>query len=114
MRKHTPGEKTMKRMLTELGYKFHQQHILPSPKSFYLLDFYISDSCNVAIEVNGEHHNYNPAQVGWDKMRDAYLASIGIVTIRIMNRALTPSEYDATKRYLKRRLDRLRFKQTRL
>lgn len=117
MRHHTPYEKTMKKMLKSLGYRFHQQHIIPSNHSFYILDFLlIFQNCDIAIavEVDGDHHQFNPHQREWDATRDKYLKSIGVTMIRVNNRALTNSEFEATRRWLKRTIDRLRFKQTRL
>jgi very-short-patch-repair endonuclease len=114
MRRHTKGEVTMKKLLKSLGYRFHQQHIIPNPHSFYILDFLLLPGCDVAIEVDGDHHLFNPHQREWDLMRDKYLKSIGITMIRVNNRALMNSEYDATRRWLKKTIDRLRFKQTRI
>lgn len=118
MRNHTPYEKTMKRLLKELGYKFHQQVVIPSPRSFYIVDFLIPDIpkslTGIVIEVDGEHHAYSPAQLGWDKQRTAYLKSIGLRVIRVANRALTQYEYPKTKKWLSRSIERLRMKQTRI
>lgn len=104
----------MKKMLKSLNYKFKQQYVVSNPRSFYILDFILTPSCDVAIEVDGDHHQFDPRQREWDMIRDKYLKSIGIQVIRVNNYALTNSQYESTKRWLSKTINRLRFKQSRL
>ncbi|HEX7781520.1 MAG TPA: endonuclease domain-containing protein [Sphingobium sp.] len=59
------------------GLKFRRQH----PSGVYILDFFCSDA-RLAIEVDGEVHarGINPER---DQVRDAWLVSTGIETLRI-------------------------------
>ncbi len=106
----------MKRMLKSLGYRFKQQFVIASPKSFYILDFYLCfvNESGIDVEVDGDHHSFSPAQIGWDKMRTAYLNSIGITVIRINNHALTEPDYAKTRKWLYKTIEGLRVKQSKL
>ena len=59
------------------GVQFRRQH----PAGPYLLDFYCA-TANLAIEVDGEAHNYGnrPAR---DLVRDKWLDEQGVRTLRI-------------------------------
>jgi very-short-patch-repair endonuclease len=114
MRNHTPHERMMKRMLTDLDIKFKQQFIIPSPtKSFYILDFMLLDLA-IAVEVDGDHHTRNPIQAMWDRERTAHLNRLGVQVIRINNHALTNSKYEDTKKYLYKTIQRIKIKQIKL
>jgi very-short-patch-repair endonuclease len=62
------------------GLKFRRQH----PAGPYVLDFYC-EAARLCIEVDGAAHDFgdNPAA---DQHRDAWLASTGIRTVRIVAR----------------------------
>ncbi|MGV3616406.1 MAG: endonuclease domain-containing protein [Fimbriimonas sp.] len=57
------------------AYKFRRQH----PVGPYFLDFFCREA-SLAIELDGEQH---ADQVAYDARRDAWLASQGILVIRI-------------------------------
>jgi len=59
----------------KLGYRFRRQH----PIGPYALDFYCP-KIKLCIEVDGEQHLLTK---GRDARRDAFLASYGVLTIRI-------------------------------
>jgi very-short-patch-repair endonuclease len=60
------------------GMKFRREH----PTGEYSLDFYCGDA-RLAIEIDGEAHERGdrPAR---DERRDAWLATKGIVTMRVL------------------------------
>jgi very-short-patch-repair endonuclease len=57
------------------GYKFIKQKIVYN----YILDFYCSELL-LAIEIDGDTHN-----IEYDKVRDDFVASLGIQTLRFSN-----------------------------
>ena len=59
----------------KIGWKFRRQH----PIGPYSLDFYCAE-LKLCVEVDGEQHGLRIEQ---DRKRDAYLADLGIRTIRI-------------------------------
>lgn len=59
----------------KLGYRFLRQ----KPMGRYILDFYCA-SLKLCIEIDGESHR---GKEKYDQERDAYLADIGIKTMRI-------------------------------
>ncbi len=58
-----------------LGYRFRRQ-VAMGP---YILDFYVPRA-KLCIEIDGEQHALRQEQ---DERRDAFLADLGILTIRI-------------------------------
>jgi very-short-patch-repair endonuclease len=58
-----------------LGYKFTRQKIVFN----YILDFYCSELL-LAIEIDGDTHS-----IEYDKVRDSFIESIGITTLRFSN-----------------------------
>ena len=76
----TPAEKLIWDSLLknrQMGYIFLRQ----KPIGRFILDFYCSE-LSLAIEIDGDSHI---EKVGRDQLRDAYLNSIGIKTIRFTN-----------------------------
>jgi len=59
----------------QLGYRVGRQ-VTMGP---YILDFYVP-SAKLCIEIDGEQHS---ASVEKDRLRDAFLAERGILTVRI-------------------------------
>jgi len=59
------------------GYKFRCQH----PVYRYILDFYCHKAM-LAIEIDGPVHKYRRK---YDTIRDEFIKSIGIITIRFSN-----------------------------
>jgi len=60
------------------GYRFRCQH----PIYRYILDFYCHKAM-IAIEIDGGIHQH---QKSYDKYRDDFLASIGIITLRFSDK----------------------------
>ena len=63
--------------LRKSGLAFPRQH----PIGPYVLDFYCARA-RLAVEIDGEHHYYEE-QERKDVVRDAWLSSQGIETLRI-------------------------------
>jgi very-short-patch-repair endonuclease len=81
----TPEERKLWQQLRNQkmgGLKFRRQH----PCGSYVLDFYCIEK-QVNIELDGKQHT-DPEQRKQDEVRDEFLASQGITTIRIWNRAI--------------------------
>ena len=60
------------------GLRFRRQH----PVGNFILDFYCA-SCKLAVEVDGEIHNY---QVDYDTARTDKLAEYGYTVLRFSNK----------------------------
>jgi very-short-patch-repair endonuclease len=69
-----------------LGFRFRRQYSIGP----YFLDFYVP-SARVCIEIDGEQHAERQEA---DAKRDAYLAEMGILTIRIPSLDLFYRERD--------------------
>jgi very-short-patch-repair endonuclease len=67
---------------TRAGLKFRRQQ----PIGPYVVDFYCAQ-LNLAIEVDGDHHN-QPGMIESDFKRTAYLHARGIEVVRIPNRTV--------------------------
>ena len=68
----------------ELGFQFRRQ----SPVGPYCLDFYCVEA-QVCVELDGDSHWAREAR---DMVRDNYLLSQGILTIRIANESMDGDE----------------------
>lgn len=71
----------------------------------YILDFYSSYS-RLDIELNGEHHQFNPKQMEHDRIRQMVLNNNGIYVVRFSNFDVlrnTESVIDSISKKLKRR-----------
>ena len=76
----TPEEKHLwYDFLKKLPYNARRQHNIGN----YIVDFYIAEKKTV-IEIDGRQH-YLPEHISADKVRDAYLASLGITVLRYKN-----------------------------
>ena len=68
--------------LKDLPIMVHRQKVFGN----YIVDFYIASS-SLVIELDGSQH-YEPAEQAADKVRDAYLNSLGLTVLRIPNNAI--------------------------
>ena len=59
------------------GYKFRQQHVIDR----YIADFYCHQT-KLVIEVDGSSHDHRKTE---DRLRDAYMESLGYTVIRFTN-----------------------------
>jgi very-short-patch-repair endonuclease len=78
----TWAEKLMWRWLRDRrfsGYKFRRQH----PLGIYYLDFFCEEA-ELNIELDGRQHGF-PAQQSADAVREKFLQSYGIKTLRFWN-----------------------------
>ncbi len=85
----TWAEKRLWRLLRSrrlAGYKFRRQH----PEGRYYLDFYCLEAM-LAVELDGFGHGI-PGQREYDRNRDEYLVSRGILVKRIWNNQLVRTE----------------------
>jgi very-short-patch-repair endonuclease len=81
-KKETWAEQLMWRWLRARrfsGYKFRRQH----PEGVYYLDFYCEEA-SLAIELDGFGHGH-PDQQKHDAVREKFLTSRGIKTLRFWN-----------------------------
>ena len=58
------------------GYDFDRQKIIGD----YIVDFYCAN-CDVVIEIDGSSHD---EKVDYDRERDAFLESLGLIVIHVM------------------------------
>ena len=89
--KLTPNAKTLRKNMTKeerhLWYDFlkalpltvHRQKVI----GHYIVDFYIAKA-KLVIELDGSQH-YEKAGIEADKIRDAYLQSLGLQVLRYAN-----------------------------
>ncbi len=75
-----------------LGFLFRRQY----PVGDFVLDFYCPE-VKLCIEVDGPHHADRVLQ---DATRDAFLESLGILTIRIPSLDLFDREYPVLEKWL--------------
>ena len=78
----TPAEEVLWRLLRNRqlsGIKFRRQH----PVGLYIADFYTSEAA-VVIELDGDTHA-TPEGIEHDRVRHAYLESLGLAVIRFWN-----------------------------
>jgi len=68
-----------------LGFRFRRQYTVAG----FILDFYCPET-KVAVEVDGDFHDQEK-----DALRDAKLASLGILTVRVWTSDLYPSAVPA-------------------
>ena len=67
-------------------------------RSYYLLDYFIPD-LSLCIELDSSYHDQNPIK---DKLKDQFLASIGIDVYRIYNFQInTKSKLESLVEYIK-------------
>ena len=66
----------------KLGVKFRRQHSIGN----YIADFYCP-SKKLVIEIDGCQH-YTDEGLGYDKVRDEFIGSLGINIIRFSNREI--------------------------
>lgn len=81
-REPTPAEEAMWRLLRNqqlAGYKFRRQHAVGR----YIADFYCSAAALV-VELDG-HSHASPEGAEHDRVRHAYLASLGLRVVRFWN-----------------------------
>ena len=69
-------------------------------RSYYLLDYFIPD-LSLAIELDSSYHDQNPIK---DKLKDQFLASIGIDVVRIRDFNIdTKSKLESLVEYIKKK-----------
>ena len=76
-----PAEILMKSKLDFCKIKYEYQYPIEAEKSWYILDFYLP-KYNLAVEIDGKSHENKQK---YDKLRDKYLLSKGIKTVRIFS-----------------------------
>ena len=81
-----------------MGHKFRRQHGI----GHYIVDFYCPELALV-IEVDGDSHFSETAQ-GNDKVRDGFLLSLDIMTVRIRNDDVM-SNIEGVHQYIKHHID---------
>ncbi|MBI4435634.1 DUF559 domain-containing protein [Candidatus Uhrbacteria bacterium] len=64
---------------SQLGHRFRRQHSIGS----YVVDFYCPEK-NLVIEIDGNTH-FEPEAVDYDRRRDGFLRSQGLVILRFTN-----------------------------
>ena|ERR1051326_5488093 len=82
LRNHlTPAEATLWKHLqqSKLGQKFRRQHSVGN----YILDFYCPQS-KLNVELDGDYH-YSEDGIEKDRIRDAFLQKLNIITLRFQN-----------------------------
>ena len=77
----TEPEKQLWQILrnSQMGVKFRRQHGI----GHYIVDFYCVE-LKLVIEVDGESH-YSEDAKAYDEIRDNFILSLGITTIRLNN-----------------------------
>jgi very-short-patch-repair endonuclease len=77
----TKPERKLWQMLRgkQMGVKFRRQHSI----GHYIADFYCPE-LQLVIEVDGDSHRSTDAQA-YDAIRDNFMASLGITTLRFTN-----------------------------
>lgn len=97
LRNPTHAEEAMGAFLDSMKITYIRQFVVDNPyNSFYILDYYIPPQRGcypICIELDGVHHLINESQFNRDRLRDEYLYSLGIDTIRVSNVSILNSKY---------------------
>ena len=83
----TTAESLLEDMLKRLGLDYIFQAGFLSPKSFYIVDFYIKSPYKLVIEVDGENHKQRK-RIIFDKRKMDYLRKCGFKVLRFSNEAI--------------------------
>ena len=93
----TQAEEAMSDFLDSMKITYIRQFVLDNPyNSFYILDYYIppQKGCYpICIELDGIHHLIDESQFHRDRLRDEYLDSLGVTTIRVSNVVILNVKY---------------------
>lgn len=102
LHKSTPAEKSVCRILEEMGVKFVRQMPVRTGRKTFYADIYIP-SLRLVIEVDGGYH-FTQEQKRKDENRSACLRRMGLHIYRICNRrATSPKAVSALlKRFVSR------------
>lgn len=95
LNKVTPAERHFAEIAKYQEKEFIQQPFFSIGGRHYFLDFYLPD-IKVAVEINGSVHK---KQMDYDFNRDKDFESIGIKTIRIVNREVFSEDFQKTFNY---------------
>ena len=82
----------------QMGIKFRRQHGI----GHYIADFYCPE-LKIIIEVDGNSHFSEDAQE-YDKIRDDFMLSLGIITIRMTNNDVMEN-IERVNDYIKHQVD---------
>jgi very-short-patch-repair endonuclease len=93
----THAEDAMAKFLDSMKITYIRQFVVDNPyNSFYMLDYYIppqKDCYPICIELDGIHHLIDESQFHRDRLRDEYLDTLGIDTIRVSNTVMLNVKY---------------------
>lgn len=85
MKRTTPAEREMRRMLKYLGISYKSQKAFFHRGTLFIADFFLPDK-KIVIEVDGIQHSTNQKQVEYDKRRTEFLESKrGVKVVRFTN-----------------------------
>lgn len=82
----------------QMGIKFRRQHGI----GHYIADFYCPE-LKMVIEVDGESH-FSEEAIGYDKIRDDFMLSLDIITIRLKNDTIMKN-IEGVHQYIKHQID---------
>lgn len=82
----------------QMGVKFRRQHGI----GYYIADFYCPE-LKIVIEVDGASHFLEDAKA-YDKIREDFMLSLGIITIRIQNNDVMKN-IENVQEYIKHQID---------
>lgn len=85
MKRTTPAEREVKRMLKYLRIYYKPQKAFFHKGTLYVVDFFLPNK-KIVIEVDGIQHSIDQRQVEYDKRRTEFLESKrGVKVIRFTN-----------------------------
>jgi len=85
MKRTTPAEREIRRMLKYLGVYYKPQKAFFHRGTLYVVDFFLPNK-KIVIEVDGIQHSIDKRQVEYDKRRTEFLESKrGVKVVRFTN-----------------------------
>ncbi|KPK43050.1 MAG: hypothetical protein AMJ78_00015 [Omnitrophica WOR_2 bacterium SM23_29] len=84
IKKRTKAERVFEDILKKLGLDFIPQAGFLSPKSFYIVDFYIKSPYKLIVEIDGENHRTNKNYI-YDKKKISYFRRCGFRVLKFLN-----------------------------
>lgn len=90
LRKQTPQELRIAKLLTEIGVKFLPQKGFFNENTHYIVDFYLPKNKKLCLEIDGCHH-FNGQQLHYDNRRTEFLTKTRRFRVKRLSNAIADS-----------------------
>lgn len=90
LRKQTPQELRIAKLLTEIGVKFLPQKGFFNENTHYIVDFYLPKNKKLCLEIDGCHH-FSGQQLHYDNRRTEFLTKTRRFRVKRLSNATADS-----------------------